>query len=139
MESLDLESKFEMEPNPVSFLGIVNLEEADHCSDDDVHENAASIVNPNKDDTRRLFQVYKPEFSWNPAIPYSEQPNRLEEGGPKPLQFPDHFFEVEGGISLIYGMDDKSCGCLCSITSVDEVKSTFSFQAYSYQGKKKKT
>ena len=139
MESLDLESKLDMEPSPEPFLGMLNIEEADNDSDNDVHENAASVLNPNKNDPRRLFQEFKPEFTWDPDVPYSEQPNRLEQGGPRPLDFPGHFLEVEGGISLIYWMDDKSCGCLCTVSGVDEENRTFNFQAFSYQGKKKKT
>ena len=132
MESLDIKSNsIDRERNPEPFMGIVNLGEVEHLSEDEVHESAASIKNPNQSDSRRLFQVFRPEIIWDPAVPYSEQPNRLEQLGPTPLQFPDHFFEVQGGISLVYWMDAKSNGCLCTINRVDELKRTFQFQPFS--------
>ena len=125
--------------DPVPFSGMLHIDDMDESSDDIVNEAAASIKNPNKDDPRRLFQIYKMDFEWDSNIPYSEQPNRLEEEGPTELKFPEHFLEVEGGISLIYWNDDKSNGCLASIKDVDEKEETFTFQIFSWQRKKRRT
>lgn len=140
MESLDLESDLDQHVvNPEQFLGMVNIDEPEEFPDDPENEGAASIENPNKDDNRRLFQVYKIQFDWDTSIPYSLQPNRLEQEGPIPLKFPDHFLEVEGGVSLIYWQEDKSNGCLATIKDVDEKEETFTFQVHSWQRKKKNT
>ena len=97
MEELQEEKKSDL------FLGIQNLEEVEEVNDDlAVLDPSAWILNPNKNDDRRLFQIFKPDFSWDPSISYQDQPNRLEADGPTSLIYPDHFYEVEGGVSLIY-------------------------------------
>ena len=77
------------------FVDLINLE---NKNDDSIYdgsvEKAASTLNPNKDDDRRLFQVRSTSFMWDSSIPYSEQPNRLVNHGPTPLLFPDHFLQV---------------------------------------------
>lgn len=145
MDRLDLESDLDQrDSKPKPFLGIVHVDDIDECSDDSVNEAgvneaAASIQNPNKDDTRRLFQIYRMQFEWDSNIPYSEQPNRLEQEGPIPLLFPDHFLGVQGGISLIYWEEDKSNPCLATIKDVEEEDETFTFHIFSWQRKQKKT
>ena len=85
------------------FLGIQSLEEVEEVNDDlAVLDHSACILNPNTNDDRRLFQVFKPQFTWDPSIQYEDQPNRLETEGPTTLIYPDHFYEVEDGVSLIY-------------------------------------
>ena len=72
MESLDLESDLDQHVvNPEQFLGMLNIDEPEEFADDPENEGAASIENPNKDDNRRLFQVYKIQFDWDTSIPYS--------------------------------------------------------------------
>ena len=63
---------------------MVNIDEPDEFPDDPENEGAASIENPNKDDNRRLFQVYRIQFDWDSSIPYSLQPNRLVQEGTIP-------------------------------------------------------
>ena len=54
-----LQEEIKQEP----FLGIINVEEEDALFEEkDKFENAASIKNPNMNDDRRLFQVYRPDF-----------------------------------------------------------------------------
>ena len=89
------------EPLPEPFIGVANLEDIGEDSSADEKNNVACTKNPNVNDDRRLFQVKKRSFSWNPSIPYDSQPNRLEEDGPVPLIFPDHFLEVQGGVVII--------------------------------------
>ena len=49
---------------PDNFLGIQNLEEAEEVNDDlAVLDPSACILNPNANDDRRLFQVFKPQFT----------------------------------------------------------------------------
>ena len=89
------------EEEPVQFDGLVQVD----IEGDDAKNNidaSASIKNPNKDDPRRLFQVRSRPFHWNPETLYNDLPNRLALAGPTELLFPDHFYEVEGGIVLIY-------------------------------------
>ena len=58
-------------------------------------DSAASIINPNYSDDRKLFHRRRTDFSWDPVLPYDQQPNMLQKYGPVPLEFPDHFYEVE--------------------------------------------
>ena len=102
-------------------------------------DSAASIINPNSKDDRKLFHRRRTDFSWDPNLPYEQQPNMLEKYGPVPLEFPDHFYEVEGGIVIIYWEAERSVGCIGSIVYVDEEKSTFSFRVYGWQGKTRQT
>ena len=109
MDNVNLESdQDQRDRNLEQFLGILHVDDIDGLSDGDVNEAAVSLKNPKKDDYRRLFQKYRMQFEWDCSIPYSNQPNRLELEGPVPLLYPDHFLEVEGGISLIYWEEDKS-------------------------------
>ena len=104
-----------------------------------IYDNSASIQNLNKDDSRRLFQVYKRDLMWDPSKSYDELPNRLEQEGPIPLDFPGHYYEVEGGISVIYWEEDRSRGCFYTIQEINEVDETFTYQVLSWQKKKKST
>ena len=66
-----------------------NVDPADEK--DDKVDPAASIINPNINDSRRLFQEHRvPEIGWDCNIPLEQQPNLLDLYGPKPLQLPDH-------------------------------------------------
>ena len=123
------------------FVELINLEskEVDEFSYDGSVEKAASTLNPNKDDNRRLFQVRSTNLTWDSSIPYEEQPNRLQENGPIPLIFPDHFLEVQGGIVVIYWEKDRSLGCIASISAVDEIRSTFTYRVFGWGGKSKRT
>ena len=135
MEESKISSEIFIEPS----IRVLNLEEGEEKDGTGIFDNSASIQNPNKDDSRRLFQVYKPDFTWDPSMPYDELPIRLEEEGPVPLDFPAHFYDVEGGISVIYWEEDRSRGCLCTILGINELDETFTYQALSLQGKKKST
>ena len=64
------------------------------------------------------------------CTPYEQIPNRLEHEGPVPLLFPDHFYEVEGGVVVIYWEDNRSVGCTCTIKDVDEVDMSFKYQVF---------
>ena len=120
------------------FTDFINLENFD-IDDEENEEKAVSTMNPNEKDDRRLFQVHTADLSWNPQIPYDQQPNRLEQNGPIPLLFPDHFLEMEGGVVVIYWQKERSIASICCIISVDESNSTFTYRAYGYQGKSRKT
>ena len=138
MESFDESNVDELSDE--QSICILNLEKSEELKDEaGLYDNSASIKNPNKDDSRRLFQVHKMDLVWDPTKPYDQLPDRLEQDGPVPLDFPAHFYDVEGGISVIYWDEDRSTGCLCSILGVNEVDRTFKFQALSWQGRKKKT
>ena len=56
----ELQEEIKQEP----FLGIIHFEEEEDAlfEEKDKFENAASIKNPNMNDDRRLFQVYRPDF-----------------------------------------------------------------------------
>ena len=126
------------EEEPVQFNGLVQVDiEADNAEDN--IDPSASIENPNKNDPRRLFQVRSRPFHWNPETLYKDLPNRLALEGPTELMFPEHFYEVEGGIVLIYFEKERSTPCIGSITSVDEEKYVFTYQVFGWQGKKRKT
>ena len=121
------------------FLSVADPPEATDSEDDDMIDNSASIKNPNRDDPRRLFQVYDPEFKWDSSIPYVDLPIPLEERGPTDLIFPDHFYEVMGAVVIIYWEKEPSAPIMASILRVDEVKKSFSFQIFGTQGKKRNT
>ena len=118
MDSFGMEGLRKFSPEP--FLGIGDLDEATESEGEDKADNSASVQNPNKDDPRRLFQVYEPEFMWDPSTPYDQLPTRLEENGPTPLIYPDHFYEVLGGIVIIYWEKDRSTPIICSVTKIYE-------------------
>ena len=56
---------------PQQFLKLNALEEASRAvilrKRINLHRN---VKNPNRNDPRRLFQVYKADFMWSPSIPY---------------------------------------------------------------------
>ena len=70
MESFEEDSEPEMgqevevkdtDEKPEEFLGIMNIENVEVSDDNDCEiDYSASTKNPNKDDPRRLFQVYNP-------------------------------------------------------------------------------
>ena len=134
MDESKISNKIFIEPS----IRVLNLE-GEEKDGTGIFDNSASIQNPNKDDSRRLFQVYKPDFTWDPSMPYDELPIRLEQEGPVPLDFPGYFYDVEAGISVIYWEEDRSRGCLCTILGTNELDETFTYQALSWQGKKKST
>ena len=70
---------------PRPFLGVVNIEDTEEIYEDAEGESGAAVSNPNKNDTRRLFQERITEYNWNVHLPYKEQPKRLEQDGPTPL------------------------------------------------------
>lgn len=50
--------------DPDLFLGIQNVEEVEEVNDDLIQlDPSACVVNPNKNDDRRLFQVFKSHFT----------------------------------------------------------------------------
>ena len=122
----------------VPFTQLIDLEDLDI---DESHplDKSAPIVNPNKDDNRRLFQVRNVDFSWDPSFSYELQPNRIGREGPTPLLFPDHFYEVMGGVVIIYFEKSRSTACICSIRDVVEEKEDLICRIYGWQGKSKKT
>ena len=65
-----------------------------------------------------------------PGIQYDSQPDLLERYGPTALIFPDHFYEVQGGVVVIYFQKNRSVGCTCTIIDVDEKHEEFSFRPY---------
>ena len=132
----DLQEEFD-EPRP--FFELVDIFEVEDLRVDSKADPAVATINPNYNDNRRLFQNRLCEFSWDPEIPYEKQPNMLAQHGPEPLQFPDHFYEVEGGVVLIYWEAERSVGCVGTIISVDEVKGTFRNWVYGWQGKTRQT
>ena len=149
MESFEENSEPEMgqevevkdtDEKPEEFLGIMNIENVEVSDDNDCEiDYSASTKNPNKDDPRRLFQVYNPVIVQDSDIPYAQQEDRLASHGPVPLQFPDNFYDVQGGISVIYWESDRSTACLCTIDKIFEERQTFTFQCFNFQGKRKKT
>ena len=121
------------------FLDLVNIFDVEDPGVDAKADPAAATINPNYNDNRRLFQKRLSEFSWNPEIPYEKQPNVLAQHGPQPLQFPDHFYEVEGGVVIIYWEAERSVGCIGTIIGVDEVNKTFRYRVYGWQRKTRQT
>ena len=117
-----------------------DLDNAVASSDDeDVFSSAASTLNPNKDDERRLFQVRNVKFTQDPTKPYDEQPKRLITEGPTPLLQPDHWYDCEGGIVVIHWQKDRSTATTCCIKSISEDDETFVVRVYDYHGKSKRT
>ena len=130
----------ELESSPKLFIGHVDHEDKEELSGDEAGwENAATTCNPNKDDDRRLLQVRAGKFSQDPSIPIDEQPNNLGSSGPTELLYPDHFYEVQGGVVVIYWETDRSTACIASIQDVEGKDETFIFKAYDRQGKMRKT
>ena len=125
------------EPRP--FLELIDILEVENQEEDAKADSADATINPNYNDNRRLFQRRLADFSWNPELPYDKQPNMLSQHGPVPLEFPGHFYEVEGGVVLIYWESDRSVGCIGTIIEVDEIKETFKYRVYGWQGKTRQT
>ena len=98
MEDLQQESQ---EPRP--FADVIDILEVESPEVDAKPDPAEANINPNSNDNRRLFQRRMAEFSWNTELPYDKQPNMLSQYGPVPLEFPDHFYEVEGSRSHLLG------------------------------------
>ena len=63
----------------------------------------------------------------------------LSQNGPLPLLYPDNFYQVEGGVILIYWEAERSVGCIGTIIEVDEIKETFQNRVYGWQGKTRQT
>ena len=102
-------------------------------------DSAAAINNPNANDNRRLYQKRVIHFMWDPSTENPSQPNRLEDEGPVSLQFPEHFYECEGSVILLYFEKDRSTACIGSILNVNEEAGSFLFRPYGWQGKTKQT
>ena len=100
--------------------GVLRLDLDNRSNAESVLKNpfGAATINPNKDDDRRLFQECRTTFSWDSKLPYSQQPNPIDQ--PTPLLFPDHFLQVEGWVVVIYWEKERSVPCTCSHLSVDE-------------------
>ena len=96
------------------------------------------MKNPNRNDPRRFSQVYKPDFMWDPSIPYDQLPKLLDQNGPRALIFPDHFYEDMGGVVIIHWKKNPTTLVICSVVLVQEEK-TFTFQLFDTKGKKRKT
>ena len=128
-----------MGPMVDSFTGIHDVEDIEFTNLEEKLCEAASVQNPNKDDNRRLFQERKAQFFWDSNVPYEEQPKRLELDGPVPLDWPGHWYQCEGGIVVIYFEKERSTAVTCCLKSVNEVKRTFLFQVFHWQGKSRKT
>ena len=132
--------------NPLPFDGLINIENQDEVPDHDLGgEKCDQAQNPNLHDNRRLFQVKPKDLTWKTEngngdrIPYESQPRLLDIHKPVPLLYPDHFYEVEGGISLVYFERDRSTACICSIISVHEAKLSFMYRVFGWQHKSRKT
>ena len=125
---------------PEPFLGVVSLPDTEVIyKKDGSCESAAIVSNPNKEDDRKLFQARITEFEWDVSLPYEMQPNRLREECPSELLFPDHFYQCEGGVVIIYWEKDRDCACIGTIVSVKEVERKFLFRSYGWKGKSKQT
>ena len=72
-----------------------------------------------------MFQARTTKFEWDVSLPYETQTNRLREEGPSELLFPDHFYQCEGGVVIIYWEKDRDCACIGTIVSVQEVEMIF--------------
>ena len=125
------------------FVDIISIEDVDEEDEGSVIEapvdRSTDPKNPNVNDARRLFQERILHFEWENNISYDNQPNLLELHGPKPLEFPDHFYQVEGGVVLIYFEKDRNTACIGEIKKVFKENKTFTFRPYGWQRKQKKT
>ena len=118
---------------------IVADEPEEHDQTGCKEDSAAASINPNADDNRRLYQKRVINFAWDPTKEISSQPNRLMDEGPVNLQFPEHFYECEGSVVLLYFEKDRSTACIGSILKVNEEADSFIFRPYGWQGKSKQT
>ena len=119
--------------DPIPFIDISNVEDNKNVDSSDV------IADPNMNQNTRYFQKRIILKDWDYRIPLNDQPRRLNESGPVELDFPGHFFEVEGGVCVISFEKDRSTKCLCTITQINEIERTFRFQVFNWIGKSKKT
>ena len=110
-------------------------EDAESDIQDEYFDASATVINPNSNRNNRYFQERKILFDWDFSIPYSQQPNCLQENGPVELEFPGHFYQVEGGVSVICFEKDRSSSCLCPIVEVDPENESFMFQAFNWLGR----
>ena len=84
----DMDDEIEV---PQPFVDLLEHENMHTDEKDDNVDPAASIINPNINDSRRLFQEHRvPDLGWDCNIPLKQQPNLLDLYGPEPLQWPDH-------------------------------------------------
>ena len=137
---MSLESTDEVLVDLQPFAGMIVAdapEEPDQigCKED----SAAAVNNPNANDNRRLYQKRVINFVWDPSKESPSQSNRLEDEGPVSLQFPEHFYECEGSVVLLYFEKDRSTACIGSILNVNEEAGYFLFRPYGWQGKTKQT
>ena len=76
---------------PQPFVDLLEHDNIYIDENDDNVDPAASIMNPNINDDRRLFQEHRvPELGWDCNIPVEQQPNLLDLYGPEHMQWPDH-------------------------------------------------
>ena len=59
---MEMEDTEPSEEEHALFVSIPDLAEITDSEEDPEIDKSASIKNPNRDDPRRLFQVYNPEF-----------------------------------------------------------------------------
>ena len=140
MDAIPMEGKESLSQilgNPVPLDGLLNIENQDEVPDHQaVGEKCDQVKNPNLNDNRRFFQVKPKDMTWQTKdedgvrIPYESQPRLLDIHKPVPLLYPDHFYEVEGGVSLIYFEKDRSTACICSVINVDEDKLSFTYRVF---------
>ena len=133
---MDMQEENE-EPRP--FTDLIDILEVENQEEDAKADSADATINPNYNDNRRLFQRRLADFSWNQELPYDKEPNMFYQHGPVPLLFPDHFYEVKGGVILIYWEAERSVGCIGTIIEVDGIKETFQNRVYGWQGKTRQT
>ena len=132
----DMDDEIEL---PEPFVNLLNHENIDFDEKEDNIDPTASIINANINDDRRLFQENRLHvLDWDCNIPLEQQPNLSDLYGPKPLKKPDHWYQAEGGISLIYWEENRKVVSICSIVFVNEEDSSFVFRVYGWQGKRKK-
>ena len=118
----------------VPLISLAHHQDSESDAESDFQEEhfdaSANVINPNRNQNKRYFQERKILGDWDFSIPLSQQPNRLQENGPVELGFPAHFYQVEGGVSVISFGKDRASSCLCSIITVDPENETFTFQAF---------
>ena len=137
---MDLEPTDEDIVDLQPFAGMIVADEPEeHDQTGCKEDSAAAINNPNANDNRRLYQRRVGNFAWDPSKEISSQPNRLVDEGPVKLEFPEHFYECEGSVVLLYLEKDRSTACIGSILKVNEEAGSFLYRPYGWQGKSKQT
>ena len=101
-------------------------------------EKGASIKNPNINDDRRLFQNRVFHMNLDTSIPPEDQPNLLEAYGPVELDWPGHWYEVEGSVIYLIFQKDRDVGVLGTVREINEEAGTFTFRIFSWHGKKRR-